>query len=170
VLLLSPFLPRRIGASVFVRADEKEFFDRGRDRNCFAQQDDTGASGTSREASKVCSIVRRSWLTRIRPESAVLRRTSGSSKPARPASAAVRISISGAARRNPRRTRPSRSASAWYLTRTTRPLQLRNQLRVGVSRLLVLQFRCALSFHEVVVDILLVREVERERAVHLLKG
>ena len=54
MLLLSPFLPRRIGASVFVRADEKEFFDRGRDRNCFAQQDDTGASGTSREASKVC--------------------------------------------------------------------------------------------------------------------
>jgi len=47
-----------------------------------------------------------SWLTRIRPESAAMRSTSGSFKPARLASASVRISISGTARRSPRRDAP----------------------------------------------------------------
>ena len=58
------------------------------------------------------------------------------------------MSISGAARRNPRRMRPSRSASAWNLTRIARPLQLRNQFGVRLSRLPVLRLCGALPFQQ----------------------
>src|SRR5271154_5449673 len=80
------------------------------------------------------------------------------------------MSISGATRRNPRIMRPSKSASAWNLTRMPRPLQFGNQFGVRSPRLAVLYLCGALTFDKVRIDFLLVREIERERAVHLLKG
>ena len=49
-------------------------------------------------------------------------------------------------------------------------MQPRNQLCVVMSRHFVLQFSGSLSFRDVGVDNLLVREVECERAMHLLDG
>jgi hypothetical protein len=115
-------------------------------------------------------MVRRSWLTRIRPESAAIFKTSESSKPASPASAAVRMSAPGSARRNSRSTRPSRSASAWNLTRITRPLQLCDQFGVRLPRLVVLFLRNALPFRQVLIDLFLVAQVKGERAEHLFQG
>ena len=66
------------------------------------------------------------------------------------------MSISGAARRSPRSIRPSRSASAWNLTRMARALQFRDQFRIGLSRLLVLQLRHPVTFRKVQIDLFLV--------------
>src|SRR5580704_13942522 len=115
-------------------------------------------------------MVRRSWFTRIRPDCAAIRSTSESCSPSRPASDAVRKSISLDTRRKPRRMRPSKSASAWNLARITRPLQPRNQLRVAPFRLLVLRLGCAVAFYEVGVDFILVREVKRQSSMHLFQG
>jgi len=82
---------------------------------------------------------------------------------------AALLASRGAARRNPRRMRPSRSASAWNLTRIARPLELRNQFGVGLSRLPVLNLSGALSFGEVRIDFFLVREVKCKSSVHLLE-
>ncbi len=119
--------------------------------------------------TKCAGIVRRSWLIRIRPEAAATRSTSGSFKPARPASAAVRMSISGAARRKPRRVRPSRSASAWNLTRIANPLKLRNQFSVRLSRLLMLGFGGAMPYGKVCINLSLVPQVKSKRSMHLLE-
>ena len=79
------------------------------------------------------------------------------------------MSISGAARRNPRMMRPSRSASAWNLTRTTRSLQLGNQIGVRLPRVMVLRLRRALPISKVRVAFLLAREVKCESSVHMLE-
>src|ERR1022692_4071908 len=71
--------------------------------------------------------------------------------------------------RGPRSTRPSRSASAWNLTRMTRPLELRNQFCMRPPRLLVLRFSDALSFREVGVYLFLVPQVKRQCAMHLFE-
>src|ERR1017187_1972267 len=86
-----------------------------------------------------------------------------------PAPVAGRMSNPGAARRGPRSTRPSRSASAWNLTRMTRPLELRNQFCMRPPRLLVLRFSDALSFREVGVYLFLVPQVKRQCAMHLFE-
>src|SRR5258708_28682633 len=80
------------------------------------------------------------------------------------------MSISGAALRNPRKMRPSRSASAWNLTRIARPLELRNQFRVRLSRLLVLRFSGAEPFRKARIDLVLVCQAECKRTVHLFEG
>src|SRR5580658_2916873 len=80
------------------------------------------------------------------------------------------MSISGATRRNPRRMRPSRSASAWNLTRMTRALQFRDQFRVGFSRLLVLRLSSTLLFPKICIDFVLIPQVVCERAVHLFES
>ena len=79
------------------------------------------------------------------------------------------MSISGLARRNPRRMRPSRSASAWNLIRMAGALKLGNQFRVGLFRLLMLRFSGALAFGEISVDLELVGEIKRERSVDLFE-
>jgi hypothetical protein len=95
---------------------------------------------------------------------------SGFSSPASAASAAVRISISGAILRKPRMMRPSRSASAWNRIRMARTLQLRNQLRVGSPRLLMQQLGIALSRNKVGIDLTLVAQVKRQCAVNLFES
>src|SRR5579863_2024483 len=115
-------------------------------------------------------MIRRSWLSRIRPESAEIRKTSESASPASPASTAVLISISGAIRRRPRRIRPSRSVSAWNLTRMARTLQLRDYFRVGPPRLLVMRLSGTLPIRKVCIDLLLIRQVECKRTVHLFQA
>ena len=79
------------------------------------------------------------------------------------------MSISGAARRNPRRMRPSRSASAWNLTRIPRTLQLSNQFRVRLPRLPMLRLRGAAPFRKVRIDFLPIPQVKRKSSVHLLE-
>jgi len=120
--------------------------------------------------AKCAGMVRRSWLTSTRPASAAICKTSGSATPSSPASVAVRISISGATRRKPRTMRPSRSASAWNLTRITRTLQLRDQFRIRLPRLLMLRFSGMLPIRKVRVDLSLIRQVERKRTMHLLEA
>jgi len=78
--------------------------------------------------------------------------------------------MSGATRRNQRMMRPSKSASAWNLARMARPLQLGNQFRVRLPGLAVLHLCVVLTFDKVRINFLLVPEVERERAVHLLEA
>jgi hypothetical protein len=64
---------------------------------------------------------------------------------------------------------PTGSASAWNLTRIARTLQLRDQLLIRLSRLPVLQFRSALPFRKVPIDLFLVAWIEGECAVHLFE-
>jgi len=99
-----------------------------------------------------------------------MRSTSRSSSPSRPEAVAVRMSISGALRRTPRRIRTSRSASAWNLTRMTRSLQFCDQFRVALPRLRVLQFGRSLPFRKVRIDVALIRQVPGKRTVHLFEG
>ncbi len=96
-------------------------------------------------------------LIRTRPLAAEIRSTSISDKPVKPASKAERISTSGAARLKPRRTRASRSSSAWNLTRMARTLEFGDQIRVRASRFGLLRIGSVLAVCQVGVDFCLVR-------------
>src|SRR5580700_1924263 len=65
--------------------------------------------------------------------------------------------------------RPSKSASAWNLTRMPRPLQLGTKFGVRLPRLPMLRLRRALPVGEIGVDFFLVREVKCKSAVHLIE-
>src|SRR5258708_703192 len=102
--------------------DENKLFDRSRDGGCFAQQNNSGTLSTGREASKMC---RHSPPILGDKNSRGVRRD--------PQDFWIFQSWKGGIRRSahvdlghcpsqPRKMRPSRSASPWNLTGMPRPL------------------------------------------------
>src|SRR5213078_3442088 len=102
--------------------------------------------------------------------SADSRKTSGSFRPANPASTAVRMSMSGDLRFSPRTIRPSRSASAWNLILKASSPQLGDQFRVRVPRMRMLGFGHLLAFGKIGVDLLLIGQIICECAMHCFEG
>ena len=78
-------------------------------------------------------------------------------------------SISGARRFNPFKTRPSRSASAWNLILMSRSPELGDQFRVRLARTCMLGFRRVLFSGKVGINLALIAQIKRERAMHLFQ-